>query len=240
MPSPSTPCQMSPKTTIIFYIIVPDWRSLWCLRLLHLASCLAGQRARGGVAALLVHLHTASSHQDPTAVSALSESITTAFSCNGKQEACEAAASCFDLFGNPCSQGNNPQWVMLQIPLKKGEKSKTAAALCYSIVKRKETPQNNNKQTKNKKTITKHTEPAWNIFLWSADKYVSNLTVEFYVQFIDWKNGSNYSNKTIYNTYLWHNTAQCLTFPNRVFKLTMCMDTYIYTNISLFLWLLFF
>ena len=122
---------MSPKTTVIFHIIVPDWQSLWCLRLLHLASCLAGQRARGGVAALLVHLHTASSHQDPTAVSALSEAITAAFSCNREtREACEAAASCFERLGNPCSQGNSPQWVMLQIPLKKAEKSKTAVALC--------------------------------------------------------------------------------------------------------------
>ena len=125
------PCQMSPKTTVIFHIIVPDWWSLWCLRLLHLASCLAGQRARGGAAALLVHLHTASSHQDPTTVSALSESITAVFSCNSEtREACEAAASCFECSGNPCSQDNNPQWVMLQIPLKKGGKSETAAALC--------------------------------------------------------------------------------------------------------------
>ena len=152
MPSPSTPCQMSPKTTIIFYIIVPDWRSLWCLRLLHLASCLAGQRARGGVAALLVHLHTASSHQDPTAVSTLSESITTAFSCNRKQEACEAAASCFDLSGNPCSQGNNPQWVMLQIPLKKGrKKAKQLQHYVTQLLKERRPPKTttNKQKTKN-------------------------------------------------------------------------------------------
>ena len=113
----SPPCQMSPKTTVIFHIIVPDWWSLWHLRLLHLASCLTGQRARGGVVALLVHPHTASSHQDPTAVSTLSESITAALSCNREtREACEAAASCFECCGNPCSQGNNSQWVMHKIP----------------------------------------------------------------------------------------------------------------------------
>ena len=83
--SPLTMCNhntVSPKTTVIFHIVVPDLLSLRSLCLLHLASGLAGQRARRGIGTLLIHLHTVSRHHDATAVCTFSDSTSAVFSCN--------------------------------------------------------------------------------------------------------------------------------------------------------------